>query len=132
MKLLQLILNELGSELGIGSISNSAFTQRRAQLKHEAFIELNQKAIVEIMNKEGDFKRYKGLRLLAIDGSKVRLSETEEIKEEFGAIEYSNREKNVRGKHNYGLASVMYDVLNKIAVDSYLGRGGATPRSKRL
>jgi hypothetical protein len=106
--------------------------EQHPKLKHEFFIELNQKAIVEIMYEEGDFKRYKGLRLLAIDGSKVRLPETEEIRREFGAIEYKNTKENIAGKHNYGLASVMYDVLNKIAVDSYLGRGGATPRRKRL
>jgi hypothetical protein len=74
------------------------------------------------MYEEGDFKRYKGLRLLAIDGSKVRLPETEEIRREFGEIEYKNTKENIVGKHNYGLASVMYDVLNKIAVDSYLGK----------
>lgn len=68
MKSLQLILNELSSELEIGSISNSAYSQRRALLKHEFFIELNKKTVVEIMYREGDFKRYKGLRLLAIDG----------------------------------------------------------------
>jgi len=122
MKSLQLILNELADELGIGSISNSAFTQRRALLKHEFFIELNQKTNVEAMYGDGDFKHYKGMRVLGIDGSKVRLPETEEIKNEFGEIEYRNGEENIKGKHNYGLASVMYDVLNKIAVDSYLGK----------
>jgi hypothetical protein len=122
MKSLQLMLNEVTGELGVESISNSAFSQRRAQLKHGAFIELNQKAIVKTMYGDGDYKRYKGLRLLAIDGSKVRLPETEEIRREFGAIEYRNGEENVRGKHNYGLASVMYDVLNKIAIDSHLGK----------
>lgn len=132
MKSLQLILNEIAEELGIGSISNSAFTQRRAQLKHGFFIELNQKAIVETMYEDDDYKRYKGLRLLAIDGSKIRLPQTEEIRREFGAISYRNTKENIVGKHNYGLASVMYDVLNKIAVDSHLGRGGATPRRKRL
>ncbi len=43
VKSLQLILNELADELGIGSISNSAFTQRRALLRHGFFKELNQK-----------------------------------------------------------------------------------------
>jgi hypothetical protein len=36
-----LILNELADELEIESISNSAFTQRRALLKHGFFIESN-------------------------------------------------------------------------------------------
>ena len=54
--------------------------------------------------------------------SKIRLPETEEVREEFGEIEYRNGEEKIKGKHNYGLASVMYDVLNKIAVDSHLGK----------
>jgi len=80
------------------------------------------------MYRDENFKRYKEMRVLGIDGSKIRLPDIEEIKREFGEIEYRNGKENVKGKHNYGLASVMYDVLNKIAVDSHLGRGGATPR----
>lgn len=55
--------------------------------------------------------------------SKIRLPETEEVRKEFGEIEYRNQKEGVVGKHCYGLASVMYDVLNKIALDSHLGNG---------
>jgi len=122
VKSLQLILNELADELGIGSISNSAFTQRRALLRHGFFKELNQKTNVLVMYRDEDFKRYKEMRVLGIDGSKIRLPEEEGIREEFGEIEYKNGEEKVKGKHTYGLASVMYDVLNKIAIDSHLGK----------
>jgi len=61
--------------------------------------------------------RNKGIRNrwfgVLLHPSKIRLPETEKINEEFGEIEYRNGKENVKGKHTYGLASVMYDVLIK-------------------
>ena len=122
VKSLQLILNELTLSLGFDSltVTNSAYTQARANLRHTAFIELNQKAVVDVMYCDNNIKRYKGMRVLGIDGSKIRLPSTEDIKKEFGQISYGNHCPEVTGKHAYGMASVMYDVLNRIAIDSTL------------
>jgi len=50
MKSIQLILNEFTVNFELDStISNSAYTQARANLSHTAFIELNQKAVVDVM-----------------------------------------------------------------------------------
>jgi len=126
VKSLQITLNEASLELDSSPASAVAFTKARLHLRHTAFIELNQKAIVDTCYGDGDFRRYKGLRLLAIDGSKILLPDTTGVIEEFGEISYSNgKEAKVAGKHTYGLVSVLYDVLNKIAVDSNLGRGDA-------
>jgi hypothetical protein len=58
-----------------------------------------------------------GFRLLAIDGSKIHLPNAPEINEEFGTINFTNGKNNeIIGRHGYGLASVMYDVLNKIVI----------------
>lgn len=51
LKSLQLKLNELSLMLKQENVSNSAFTQARANLDYRAFIELNKKYVVE--------KRYK-------------------------------------------------------------------------
>jgi len=122
VKSLQLILNEFTLSLGFDglTITNSAYTQARANLRHTAFIELNQKAVVEVMYQDDNIKRYKGMRVLGIDGSKVILPNTEDIKKEFGQISYANHCPQVKGKHAYGMASVMYDVLNRVAIDSTL------------
>ena len=125
VKSLQLMLNEVTGKLGTLPVTNSAFTQRRAQLKHTAFIELNRKGVVDIMYGDGEYKRYKGMRLLAIDGSKVMLPDTADVIEEFGQIRYTGKKAEIQGAHAYGLASVMYDVLNRIAVDSVLGKARA-------
>jgi hypothetical protein len=116
------MLNEVVDRLGVGTISNSAFTQRRAQRKHAAFIELNQRAIVNVMYRNEDFKRYKPMRVLGIDGSKVLLPDTPDVINEFGTISYSNDHPDVHGQQAYALASVRYDVLNHIALDRILGQ----------
>ena len=125
VKSMQLILNELSMELDKEPVSSAAFTKARAKLKHTAFIELNREAVVGVFYGDGDFKRYKGFRMLGIDGSKLRLPDTEDIIEEFGQISYRSDKNLPEGQHTYGVASVMYDVLNRIAVDSTLGRARA-------
>ena len=125
MKSIQLILNEFTSNFSLETISNSAYTQARANLKYTAFIELNQKAVVDVMYKDDNIKLYKAMRVIGIDGSKILLPDSAEIKKEFGEISYSNDHPEVKGSHNYGLASVMYDVLNRVAVDSVLSHARA-------
>lgn len=124
MKSIQLILNEFSSLFELETVSNSAFTQARANLSYTAFIELNQKAIVEVMYSDNNIKLYKGMRVLGIDGSKILLPNSDDITKEFGQISYNNNHE-VKGSHNYATASVMYDVLNKIAVDSILSHARA-------
>jgi hypothetical protein len=122
MKSIQLLLNEVFGQIDLDPATNSAFTQARRHLKHTAFIELNQRAVVAEYYQDGTYQRYQGFRLLAIDGSKIRLPDSHEIKEVFGTINTTNGKDNqIIGKHAHGLASVCYDVLNRIVIDSQLG-----------
>jgi hypothetical protein len=110
--------------LGLESVTAAAFSQARKRIRHTAFIELNEQAIVSVMYREGEYLRYKGFRVLAIDGSKIRLPETEEINQEFGQVAYTNgQNEESKGSHTYAQGSVLYDVLNHIAVDAFLGKG---------
>lgn len=125
-KSLQCIVNETTSSLGLEEISASAYSQARYKLKHTAFIELNQKAIVDVVYQDEDYNKFWGKRILAIDGSKIRLPNTPEIFACFGAIPYSQGEdSDVQGEHPYALASVLYDVLNRVAIDATLGQANA-------
>lgn len=124
VKSIQLILNEWFEWLGEQTVSNSAFTQARANLKHTAFIALNER-IVEIYYEDGVYQRYKGFRLLAIDGSKIRLPEGEGLKEAFGGIRYSHQKAEVNGEHNYAQVSVLFDVLNRILITGECGKARA-------
>ncbi len=125
IKSLQLKLNEFTMDYDTDTVTNSAFTQARRNLNHTAFIELNQKAVVEVMYSDDNIKLYKGMRVMGIDGSKNLLPDSAEITEEFGQISYSNDHPDVKGSHNYALASVMYDVLNRVAVDRVLSHARA-------
>jgi hypothetical protein len=123
MKSIQCAVNELFMALGIESVTAAAFSQARKRIRHTAFIELNERAVVKVLYRDGDYLCYKGFRVLAIDGSKIRLPETEEINKEFGQIVYTNgRNDEIKGCHTYAQGSVLYDVLNHVAIDALLGK----------
>lgn len=52
-KSLQRGLNEFLEQVSLPWVSKSAFSQARSHLKHTAFIELNQKAVVEVCSQDG-------------------------------------------------------------------------------
>ena len=120
-KSLQLVLNELSQRfLFHSTVSNSAFSQARLKLKHTAFIELNQKAIVEVRYEEKTYRTWKGHRLLAIDGMQVPLPDSESIRQAFGTQSVSNQYETCQGDYPLAIASVLYDVLNHIGLDAQL------------
>ncbi|MCX7087895.1 MAG: hypothetical protein NTV00_07560 [Methylococcales bacterium] len=54
-KSLQCIVNETVISLGMEGVTASAYSQARYKLKHTAFIELNQKAIIDVVYQDQDF-----------------------------------------------------------------------------
>ena len=74
-------------------------------------------------------KNYRGLsvfRVLSVDGSKIHLPNSPEICEEFGTIQFTNgKTSEIMGQRGYGLASVMYDVINKVIVDGVIANAKA-------
>ena len=117
---MQLVLNELCQKLKLPLVTSSAFSQARKKIKHEAFIELNQKAIVAVMYEDESYHQWQGHRLLGIDGSKVALPNEANILKEFGGWNVNqHREK----PEPVAMVSVMYDLLNKIALDSQIDKG---------
>lgn len=126
VKALQNVANEAMSWLGRPAVSASALSQARYKLKHTAFIELNRTAIVDTLYRDADYQRFWGFRVLAVDGSKLVLPNTEAICKEFGTIAWSNgKTAEIQGERPYALASVLYDVLNRVALDATLGEARA-------
>jgi Transposase DDE domain len=121
---LQCALNDLIPQLGLGqrTVSKAAYSKARHKLNHTAFIELNQVAVVKTMYETSDYQTWKDLRILAVDGSKVMLPTSDETVSEFGVIRYDNGQDTAKGagKHAYAVASVLYDVLNRVAIDATL------------
>lgn len=122
VKSLQNSLNEFFDKLDstITTATASAFTQARRKLSHTAFVALNRDCIVPNFYADGIYKKWNGYRLLAVDGSKVTLPASEEIKNEFGSVITTDNKGTPHGEYNSALASVLFDVMNRIPVDSSL------------
>lgn len=119
-KSMQLVLNEYFLKLKRPGVSSSAFSQGRKQLKADAFIELNREAVVVVMYGDEAYERYKGFRLLGIDGSKVYLPPEAGVIAKFGGTAKNQHSQQI---DPFGLASVLFDLLNEIALDAILAPG---------
>lgn len=108
------MLLDLGEEV---SISNSAYTQARAKLNYTAFQEYAEMAS-DMFYEDGEYEKYKNFRLLAIDGSVVTLPNSKDIANEFNPMNVRCQIEGFKKEVPQGRASVLFDVLNNIAVDS--------------
>lgn len=120
VKSLQLMLRDFGEHV---QISASAFTQARRKILHTAFIELLEKGVKDVMYKDGDYRRFKGHRVLAVDGSSLRLPTNNATISKFGLIKHLNGKRTSTGNQVEAKMTVLYDVLNSIPLSAYLHAG---------
>lgn len=98
------------------SYSKQAFSKARQKLRHSAFIALNDIFLQQYYAPTNEFKKFRGkYLLLAIDGSLCQLPESKSIISHFGTWKNQNEKGMAMGR-----ASVMYDVLNHLVLDSQL------------
>jgi len=103
------------------SFSKQSYSEARMKFKHTAFIELNEDFVTGYYA-DGDYKLYKGYRLIAIDGSRLLLPNTESMTNEFGIAENNNKSVPM------AMTSVAYDVLNHIAINAYMDKYATSER----
>jgi hypothetical protein len=131
VKSLQLVLNEFFGTLALMvalpvlTVTHSAFSQARQKLSHTAFIELLQTAVVDQYYATPSYQTWQGMRLVAVDGSKIRLPDTQAIRKAFGTTPVANQYAADLGVQPWALASVCYDLLNEIPLDATLAPGNA-------
>jgi hypothetical protein len=104
------------------SVGASAWSEARLKLRHTAFIELNEKAVLEVLYgpaSTATLRRWHGHRVLAIDSSLVRLPTHQKLGQAFGWVECANQQGEV-GRYPQARLSVFTDVLNRIAVHTLL------------
>ena len=117
-KSIQNSLNDTQLELSEDTtISNSAYTQARAKLNYTAFEEFAQMS-AEMFYKDGEYERYRGFRILAIDGSVVTLPNSDDIKKEFNPMIVKCQIDAFKKEVVQARASCLFDVLNNIAIDA--------------
>ena len=95
------------------NISKSAFSQSRVKLKPKAFIELN-KVLVDEFYADNPLEKWRGFRLIAIDGTKVSLpTSSKELMDKFGTLSSGVIIPEAQ-------ISTCYDPLNEIIIDSQI------------
>lgn len=99
------------------SYTGSALSQHRKKLSPEIFIDLNDLQVQHYYSQAPFIKKWKGYRLIAIDGSTMQLPYSEELVEEFG--HFGTRTENNR-KVVMGRISQAYDVLNGLTLEARL------------
>ena len=104
------------AEFSIREATKGAFSQARAKLNAWAFIRLNEVA-VETFYSTVNYFTWKGMRLLAVDGTRLMLPNHPSVKAEFGECSFGPKADSVR---SMGLGSMLYDVLNQITIDAQL------------
>lgn len=124
IKSLQLILNEFCLKLDYDTtVTSSAYSQARQKLSHTAFIELNDGVLSQYYASQEAYKRLWGFRIFAVDGSKMRLPDSPEIRENFGTFRIANQTQELNDEYPSALTSVCYDVLNHVAIYSEIAHG---------
>ena len=97
------------------SYSKGAFSQQRSKLNPKVFTWLNEQQCSFYYNKASHIRKWKGFRLIGIDGSTLQLPYSKELAKGFGHFE--TRTENGR-KVVLARVSQAYDVLNQISIDA--------------
>src|SRR5207244_3261945 len=119
-------LNELTGGQVFEPVTAGAWTHARAKLKHTAFIELNQSTVLPSVygpEQQHTLQRWQGHRLLGVDSSLLRLPQSRELLEEFGAVEVS---------HHLGLDYISRCSNGSFAAAQELFRMNRAGRSKTV
>lgn len=95
-----------------GTYTKQAFSKARKKINPSALLALFKES-VKLFYKDGVFKRYKGYRITAIDGTKYNLPNNDEMKEVYGFQQHTNEQPQALG-------SCLYDVLNGVIIDALI------------
>lgn len=104
------------------NVKKQAFSDARNKIFPEAFITMSD-AILKWFYKDTDFKRFKGFRLLAIDGTVLKIGDNEQTRAEFGYVE------NQTMRSARALASCIYDVQNDMMVATKISKYTSSERA---
>lgn len=119
VKSLQLKLNEFVNRLdAVETVTASAFCQARRKLLPQAFVDLND-VVLQFWYNGQDHKTFLGFDILGVDGSAIRLPDSQSIRKQFGTLTIQAGSK----QENYcaGQFLCVYDCLNNVAVRNSLG-----------
>jgi hypothetical protein len=99
-------------DYNIRHVTKSALSQSRRKLNPNAFLELNE-TVIRDYYAGANYIVYNKHRVLAVDGSKVKLPKSKSITEEFGTTAYGINEELV----SMANISMLYDTANLMTLD---------------
>jgi len=104
-------------DYSIREVTKGAFSMARSKLNEWGFQRLNE-VCVDFFYEHAPYHKWHGLRLLAVDGSRLQLPNHSTIKEEFGQIKTG---RNGDTSCSMATCSMLYDVLNQVTLDAQIG-----------
>ena len=134
VKSLQLRLNEYCIKLldKLETITVSAYVQAKNKLSYKLFLHLNLIVIInryyDLKENEAWYKTWNNHRILATDGSQIRLPDEKEVKEKYWTSKIKNWKWDI-WEYTHWLLSVLYDPLNNLALDTILKRWNYSERA---
>ena len=111
-------------DFNIRKVTKGAFTQARAKLNPWAFKRLNEVA-VNSFYEGAEYYVWHGMRVLAVDGTRLVLPNHPSVREEFGVHHFGPKADSPR---SLAMGSLLYDVLNQITLDSQLAPYASSER----
>ena len=118
----------LSTDYNIRAVTKGALSQSRSKLKPEAFKEINEVACSSFYS-GAPYNKWHGHRLLSVDGSRLHLPNHPSVKEEFGEYLVG---RNGSTPVSMALASLLYDPLNLLTLDSQIGPWSESEQSMFL
>lgn len=112
------------SDFSIREVTKGALSQARAKLNPWAFRRLNEVAVAGFYG-EASYYTWYGMRVLAVDGSRLMLPRHETVIEEFGEHSFG---PNPDSKRSMAMCSMLYDVLNHLTLDAEIAPYSASER----
>jgi hypothetical protein len=113
-----------GANFNIRRVTKGAFTQARAKLNPDSFIELNDNVNATFYS-GAPYHVWNEMRILAADGSRLVLPNHPSVKEEFGEHSFGPL---ADSKRSLAMISFLYDVLNLVTVDAQIAPYASSER----
>jgi len=107
----------IGGDFNVREVTKGALSQARAKLNPWAFQRLNEVS-VQSFYEGAEYTVWEDMRILAVDGSRLRLPKSQSIIEEFGEHGFG---PNADSMASMATCSLLYDVLNHITIDAQIG-----------
>jgi len=114
-----------GGDFNIRQVTKGAFTQARAKLNPEAFVELNEN-VNQTFYEEAPYLTWHQMRILAVDGTRLVLPNHKSVTEEFGEHGFG---PNADSQRSLALGSFLYDALNLLTLDAHIAPYASSERA---